>query len=151
MKTLILQRAEKGERGTFGHLRITTHTGSHSWTSCERAPEPDPHPCIPAGTYPLALGMYYHGDGPGGKPDYPAYEVLTVPGRSQIKLHRANFPKELLGCIAPGMGYFKDEKGLYGVTDSKGAFEALMDALGSDPNAELVVLDPPDVAGGEAS
>ena len=137
---LTLERSLSSTRGTFGHLSLTNHTGTHHWTTCER-PATGPHPRIPAGTYALALGMYYHGDGPGGKEDYPAYEVLAVPGRSFIKIHRANFAKELLGCIAPGMGYFTDADGIYGVTLSKTAFEQFMAALVGERNVELIITE----------
>lgn len=142
MTTLTLTRDKTvtSERGTFGHLTLTNHTGTHTWTSCER-PATGPHPCIPTGTYTLALGMYYHGDGPGGKPDYPAYEVLNVPKRSEIKLHVANKPSELRGCIAPGRGYFTNDEGVYGVTESRAAFAELMASLTGEQIAELVITE----------
>ncbi len=33
------------------------------------------------------------------------YEVLNVPGRSGIRIHSANFPSQVLGCIALGQKY----------------------------------------------
>ena len=29
-------------------------------------------------------------------------ELLNVPGRSGIRIHTANLPSQLLGCLAPG-------------------------------------------------
>lgn len=86
--------------GVFGQLRL----GTHWWFTVERpwlqnAPSVS---CIPAGTYPLKLGFFYSGDGIGGKPDYPAYELQDVPGRALIKIHRANRASQVKGCIAIG-------------------------------------------------
>ena len=136
--TLIRDKARTSTRGTFGRISVTDH--SETWTTCER-PATGPHPCIPVGTYTIALGMYYHGDGPGGKPDYPAYEVLNVPGRSLVKIHKASFPKQLLGCIAPGLDYFTDATGVYGVTDSAIAFEQFMTTLNGEQVAELIITE----------
>jgi len=58
---------------------------------------------IPAGRYWCEKDMYYGGDGVGGKTDYPCFELRDVPGRTEIKIHKANYPHQLLGCIAPGM------------------------------------------------
>ena len=58
---------------------------------------------IPPGLYLCKRGMYYGGDGEGGKLDYETFIVTGVPGRSQVKIHVANEPAELEGCIAPGM------------------------------------------------
>lgn len=97
---LTLERWGSTPMGTFGQLRL----GTHWWFTVERpwlqnAPSVS---CIPAGTYPLTLGFFYSGDGVGGKPDYPAYELRDVPGRSLIKIHRANIASQVKGCIAVG-------------------------------------------------
>jgi hypothetical protein len=81
--------------------------------------------CIPAGLYPLRLGMFYGGDGPGGKPDYPAYEVLNVPDRQWIKIHIANLALQVNGCIAVGKS-LGAERGIWAVQDSHKAYDELM-------------------------
>lgn len=109
--------------GTFGTLSV----GGQSWYTVER-PWVQNKPsisCIPAGTYPLVLGMFYSGDGPGGRPDYPAYEVQGVPGRSLIKIHKANRAIQLAGCIAPGK-FLGCESGHWAVLDSTTAFKEFM-------------------------
>lgn len=137
MKRAVLRRSVINDVGTFGHLTVDDAT----WTTCERLPTGD-HPSIPAGLYRLSLGMYYGGDGPGGKLDYPAFTVLNVPGRSQIKLHICNFPHELLGCIAPGMTFMSNTGGIFGVANSRLAFAEFMKAMGPDQDAEMEILDP---------
>jgi len=50
---------------------------------------------IPTGTYMIKHGMYNAGG-------YPAYELVGVEGRTQIKIHAANKASQLQGCIALG-------------------------------------------------
>lgn len=53
--------------------------------------------CIPKGVYRLEETKYYRGGG------YPALAIMNVPGRTDIKIHRANWPSDLWGCTAPGL------------------------------------------------
>lgn len=51
--------------------------------------------CIPAGTYPCSLRFSpHHG--------FAIFGVDAVPSRSDIEIHAANLPSQLLGCIALG-------------------------------------------------
>ncbi len=59
--------------------------------------------CIPAAIYACQRSTYYGGDGVGGKPDYPCFELQNVPNRTQIKFHIANYPHDVNGCIGVGM------------------------------------------------
>jgi len=51
--------------------------------------------CAPAGTYPVVLEY---------SPAFGTHlwELKDVPGRSEIKIHPANFARQLRGCIALG-------------------------------------------------
>ena len=84
------------------------------------------HPCIPAGVYPVVvLSMSPH-------LGYVCPEVLNVPGRTAIRWHIGNFPKNVLGCCVVGTVL-----GVDSVVNSKIAFEALMAKLqGQDISAE---------------
>ena len=75
------------------------------------------HPCIEAGIYPVALTM-------SPKLGYVCPEVLQVPGRTAIRWHIGNFPKDVLGCCVVGTTRGEDF-----VAHSKIAFEALMKKL----------------------
>ncbi len=75
------------------------------------------HPCIEAGTYRVVLSMSPH-------LRYVCPEVLDVPGRTGIRWHIGNFPRDVLGCCAVGTGVGENL-----VTDSRAAFEALMAKL----------------------
>ena len=59
--------------------------------------------CIPTGIYYCERDMYYGGDGVGGKRDYPCFIVKDVPGRTEIKIHIANYVKDIIGCIGVGL------------------------------------------------
>ena len=84
------------------------------------------HPCIPAGVYPVVvLSMSPH-------LGYVCPEVPNVPGRTAIRWHIGNFPKNVLGCCVVGTVL-----GVDSVVNSKIAFEALMAKLqGQDISAE---------------
>ncbi len=113
--------------GTFGHLKV----GDFECFTMERpwfnniARES----CIPEGEYELTLGRYNRGG-------YAAYEVMGVPGRSLIKIHRGNTMDDVLGCISPGtaLGYVNDK---WAVTNSKKAFYEFMEAMAGDEHAIL--------------
>jgi Family of unknown function (DUF5675) len=75
------------------------------------------HPCIPAGSYRVELTMSPH-------LGYVCPEVLNVPGRSAIRWHIGNFPKDVLGCCVVGTELDRDFVG-----NSKAAFGALMAKL----------------------
>jgi hypothetical protein len=72
------------------------------------------HPCIPAGTYKVVLTMSPH-------LGYVCPEILDVPGRTAIRWHIGNFPKDVLGCCVVGSILGDDFVG-----NSKVTFEALM-------------------------
>ena len=75
------------------------------------------HPCIPAGSYRATLTKSPH-------LGYITPLLLDVPKRSEIRIHIANWPHELLGCTAVGLERDTDQ-----VTDSKIAFDRLMRVL----------------------
>jgi hypothetical protein len=75
------------------------------------------HPCIEAGTYPVALTMSPH-------LGYVCPEVLKVPGRTAIRWYIGNFPKDVLGCCVVGTA-----AGTNQVDNSRSAFDALMARL----------------------
>lgn len=128
MKHVHLKRLIESPYGTFGRMRLD----GHEWYTVERKSSGE-FPCIPAGEYKLGLGMFYGGDGPGGlKPDYPAYEIVSVPGRSQIKIHVANLASEIRGCIAPGKG-LGIVNNAWAVVQSQTAFREFMEAMNGEP------------------
>ena len=58
------------------------------------------------------------------------YEARKVPGgRTDIQIHSANWPHQLLGCIAPGKDLTKLQ-GEMGVSNSKTTVAKLADTTG---------------------
>ena len=91
--------------------------------------------CIPAGVYHMERGYYNRGG-------YPAWEVVGVLLRSEIKIHRANCASQLQGCIAPGLalGWVKvrgADEPTWAVTNSRKAFGQFMHAMGDATEAIL--------------
>jgi hypothetical protein len=83
------------------------------------------HPCIDAGTNQVVLTLSPH-------LGYICPEVLNVPGRTAIRWHIGNFPKDVLGCCVVGTTVGENL-----VENSKVAFAALMAKLqGQDITAE---------------
>lgn len=134
--TLLLERWGSTPEGTFGRLTLD----GHAWFTVER-PWQQNLPsvsCIPAGTYPLVLGFFYSGDGVGGKPDYPAYELQDVPGRALIKIHRANRCTQVKGCIGVGTA-LGCESGRWAVLQSAVAYAEFMNAA-AQANVDTITI-----------
>src|SRR4029077_10061437 len=84
---ITVNRTRQTKDGLFGHLVVT----------------PVPFFCftvenlkdaIPAGTYPMEFTW---------SPEFnQTMPLVDVPGRSAIRIHPANWPNQLLGCIAVG-------------------------------------------------
>ena len=77
------------------------------------------HPAIPAGEYKVELTFSPHFQ-------IVTPEVFNVPGRSDIRIHIGNFPKDSLGCTLVG-----ESRSENAVNASKMAFEKLMTLLRS--------------------
>lgn len=90
---IYLDRFKSNEKGTFGELSDDTGEIQHVYT-IER-PKTGDHPCIPAGVYDVEqYTSPKHGD---------VWQVMNVPGRSNIEIHAGNFAiKDSLGCILVG-------------------------------------------------
>jgi len=75
--------------------------------------------CIPVGTYDVEFF---------NSPKHGACFLLkNVPGRSMIEIHAANYERQLLGCIAPGLSHADiDKDGLLDVVSSKAAMDKLI-------------------------
>jgi hypothetical protein len=128
---VLLRRFVCSPLGTVGKLYVgglECYTIENPWLNnilCES--------CIPIGEYTMKLGMYNRGG-------YPAWELLEVPGRSLIKIHRGNTMKDLLGCIAPGQG-LAIMNDLLAVTNSRRAYEEFMEATEGHTIAAIKVVN----------
>jgi hypothetical protein len=94
---------------------------------------------IPIGEYRIVLGRYNRGG-------YPAYELLDVPGRSLIKIHRANTMDDLLGCIGLGtdtgyMAHPPEKPKRWAVMHSRKALHLFMERMDGVQEATLVIVN----------
>jgi len=122
------------DTGTFGELLID---GKHFAYTCEQPWRDNAKgsSCIPVGDYtllPYDLGAHgktvvFHNPALNiyGTPDMiPPDKKAT--GRSLCEIHSANWPKELRGCVAPGVEIKNIPPNGTGVTSSKNTVAKLM-------------------------
>lgn len=79
--------------------------------------------CILEGYYPVRINMHY-----GRNNSYKAYEIMDVPGRTDIEIHIGNSLADTSGCLLLGMrmDYMNSR-----ILDSTKAFEKFMTAMGN--------------------
>ena len=121
MKVVELTRDCMNAFGTLGRIKVDgefiCYSVERPWVDNERGVS-----CIPVGAYDLELcatGRTMPDDFKGD-----SYEVKNVPGRSQIKIHVANRPDQLEGCIAPNMS--KDSETMTGGKSKTATFKFMM-------------------------
>lgn len=90
--------------------------------------------CVPAGVYPVDLEYSPHFD-------RDLYELKHVPGRSEVKIHVANYVRQLEGCIAVGLAVSDINKdGLPDMMNSRLALARLHAALDGKDRWELTIV-----------
>lgn len=111
MKKVVLKRNPQDSSGTFGILwadQFKYYTVERPWLDNKEDVS-----CIPTGIY---VCKWTHSP----RLDKFTYEVQNVEGRSGIRIHSANYPEEVLGCIALGHVHGLNA-GRWGVFGSKDA------------------------------
>jgi hypothetical protein len=126
MKKLILVRQLMDDNVTLGTLTLYSDKHQVLQLKTLELPWKNNTPkvsCIPEGRY---LCKYEYSTA--FKKNL--YELKGVPGRSEVKIHAANYTKELLGCIAVGLIY-KDMNadGIPDLGNSSVALAKLHDAI----------------------
>ena len=126
MKKLTLLRTNQSENETLGVLMVFDgptmlfhcYTLELPWRNNERMIS-----CVPPGTYKIVFEY-------SPKFDEYLWELKEVPGRSEAKIHTANFVQQLNGCIAPGKSYVDlNGDGLVDVTNSRKTLNQLHKVL----------------------
>ena len=118
MKATLQRFCSHPDVGTFGVLRLA---GFECYT-VER-PWRDNKPwlsCVPQGVYLTAETYYVRGD-------VHTIELLEVPNRTRILIHKGNLPTDVQGCIAVGSD-LGTVGGRWAVTESAAAFANLVQA-----------------------
>lgn len=90
--------------------------------------------CVPAGGYPVVLEYSPHFD-------RELNELKLVPGRSEVKIHVANYVRQLEGCIGVGLSVGDiDKDGIADMIGSVKALDRLTDALDGALQWELQII-----------
>jgi hypothetical protein len=99
--------------------------------------------CIPTGVYRCERTTFHRGG-------YPTFEICDVPGRTHIKMHRANTEEDLLGCVGLGLNLgvlrVEDEDSRQlayklAALASRKAFSAWMESMGDADGFTLHIVD----------
>ena len=127
MKIITLNRIISSDEGVLGLLHIN---GKPLSVTLERPWKDNKawESCIPFGLYPLTRLDKSKAF------KYPHYLLEDVPNRTFIKIHIANYPSELHGCIGVG-SYFAN--GAIAVSKSRVAMDHVMWSL--DRHEKLVL------------
>lgn len=136
MRKLFLERFSDDGKQTLGRLFVRDINGNDffrgvsielTWRDNERKVS-----CIPIGSYQIRKAFSEH---------YGEHlDVLNVYGRSGIKIHAANFSRQLFGCIAPGILHTHiDADGLKDVTSSRFALDEILNRLPAE--SHLIISD----------
>lgn len=127
--------------GTFGTLKV----GEHELKTVEREDlnnTPDVS-CIPDGRYDLVPHQSSTKNQKIGGMCYAMINedlgVYQYPDPSAIRfaclIHVANFPKELAGCVAPGLSWHPSR---WGVSNSTDAMRGIIELLGKDDHSLVI-------------
>lgn len=131
MKKLKIVRFAYTPYGTFGRYVIDGReyfTIERPWVS--NLPNVS---CIPEGKYDCGPTRFH-------RKGYNAIEILNVPNRSLIKMHKGNKLTDVKGCIAVGCDLGVVD-GFWAVLNSKKAFDILMAHYGHYRNFELTITN----------
>ena len=124
--TVQLLRVSSSENGTFGALYVPGIDGPLFTVELPWKANREDVSCIPLGTYQCERTW-------SPRLKKKLYLIRDVPGRSGIRFHVANWPSELLGCIAPGRKIVHWPKRGWGVSNSTSALGELTAALAGRP------------------
>ena len=134
-----LVRTEYRSDCTLGRLIVTGDKGIHLF-ECVTLELPWRRnmvrtSCIPTGRYAVELerSQALRAD---------LWELKGVPGRSEIKIHAANYVAQLRGCIAPGLRFTDlNADGTIDVASSRVALVRFMSAMGDVQRSVITITD----------
>lgn len=101
-----VQRLIETSKSIVGELTIDGQRECFTLEPSRTTPFHPGHPCIPAGEYEIILSLSPTLKRMGKDGEFHHYvtpEVLNVPGRTAIRIHIGNFPKDTLGCTLLGL------------------------------------------------
>lgn len=90
--------------------------------------------CIPGGMYKMILEY-------SPKFGRNLWELIGVPGRSEVKIHAGNYTSQIEGCILTGTRHVDiNSDGLIDVSNSQDALSGFMEAMGECQAAFIQVI-----------
>ena len=92
---LDLYRMIETDRSITGRLTLEGQSFCFTLEPSRFRPVHDGHPCIPCGVFQVKLTKSPHFG-------YVTPELLDIPGRSNIRIHKGNKPEDSLGCTLVG-------------------------------------------------
>lgn len=136
---LVVIRTYENDRCTLGDIQVWN--GMEMIWTCKTIERPwvnnkNNISRIPAGVYDI---VYEYSP----KFRRHLYELKGVPGRSEVKIHIANYVKQLEGCIGVGH-YFTDldKDGVMDVANSANTLDLLHKKILPVERLKIVVIDP---------
>lgn len=70
-----------------------------------------------------------------------AYELVDVPGRTNILIHSGNFHTDTVGCLCPGASYGSDGAGNFRTFSSRTARDQIFSNIRSSDSASIVITN----------
>lgn len=122
MKRVTLNRFYQDDTCTLGVLSVQGlknpifYTIERPWLNNEKNTS-----CIPSGTYSCFIRQ--------SPSNGEVYELRGVEGRDFIQIHKGNFARNVIGCIAIGeaAGYIGEEKAVTASTSAMNRFKEIME------------------------
>jgi hypothetical protein len=139
-REIILVRKYQDENITLGHMDIVDSNTSSIIYSCPTLELPWNDnkrniSCVPFGIYDIHLEY-------SNAFDEDLWELKGVEGRSEVKIHVANYVTQLRGCIAPGLRHADiNSDGVIDVSSSRKALESIHKAMGSETRSKITIID----------
>ena len=113
---LDVYRLTETDRSIIGRLTVDGQMFCFTLEPSRLHPVHAGHPCISCGVFKVKLSMSPHFG-------YITPEILDVPGRTSIRMHKGNEPKDSLGCTLVGESHGPAPDWISG---SKDAFDRLI-------------------------
>ena len=133
MKAFLKRKIDDG-KATIGTFFFDADDGVKNLASLELAWKDNQKSvsCIPKGTYKVKTTF-------SNKYQKDMWQVLDVPGRTGIRIHSANYYKQLEGCIALGSSIVDmDGDKTLDITDSRDAIAFAYGYLGDEFDLEIL-------------
>jgi hypothetical protein len=130
-------RFSESDRSIIGRVAVDGQQFCFDLEPARFHPVHEGHPCIPCGLYKAKLTMSPHFH-------YVTPEILDVPGRTHIRMHKGNKPEDSLGCTLVGESHGPAPDW---ISESHTAFDRLMELCrAAEERGEEITVEYHDLA-----